>query len=49
MAADSGSQLLQAHPDLRSRPTAPHPLFRGLIGAAIERHRSSELFGDDES
>ncbi|MEZ3160972.1 CTP synthase [Microbacterium sp. BWT-B31] len=34
----------QAHPELRSRPTAPHPLFRGLIGAAIERHRSSELF-----
>ena len=38
----------QAHPELRSRPTAPHPLFRGLIGAAIERNRSSELFGDDE-
>ncbi|MGO1920011.1 MAG: CTP synthase, partial [Microbacterium sp.] len=34
----------QAHPELRSRPTNPHPLFRGLIGAAIERHRSSELF-----
>src|SRR5690606_28650755 len=34
----------QAHPELRSRPTTPHPLFRGLIGAAIERHRSSELF-----
>ena len=34
----------QAHPELRSRPTAPHPLFRGLIGAAIERHRASELF-----
>ncbi|WP_439903088.1 CTP synthase, partial [Microbacterium azadirachtae] len=38
----------QAHPELRSRPTEPHPLFRGLVGAAIERHRSSELF-DDES
>ncbi|PZU37367.1 MAG: CTP synthase [Microbacterium sp.] len=34
----------QAHPELRSRPTAPHPLFRGLVGAALERHRSSELF-----
>src|SRR5690606_9960158 len=34
----------QAHPELRSRPTDPHPLFRGLIGAAIERHRASELF-----
>ncbi|MFC4137487.1 MULTISPECIES: CTP synthase [unclassified Microbacterium] len=39
----------QAHPELRSRPTSPHPLFRGLIGAAIERHRSSELFGDDDA
>ncbi len=34
----------QAHPELRSRPTAAHPLFRGLIGAALERHRASELF-----
>ncbi|MEL5990663.1 CTP synthase [Microbacterium phosphatis] len=34
----------QAHPELRSRPTEPHPLFRGLVGAAVERHRSSELF-----
>ena len=24
----------QAHPELRSRPTDPHPLFRGLVGAA---------------
>ncbi len=38
----------QAHPELRSRPTAPHPLFRGLVGAALERHRSSELFDDDD-
>ena len=34
----------QAHPELRSRPTDPHPLFRGLVGAALERHSSSELF-----
>ncbi|MFI7275223.1 CTP synthase [Streptomyces sp. NPDC049879] len=25
----------QAHPELRSRPTRPHPLFAGLIGAAV--------------
>ena len=37
----------QAHPELRSRPTDPHPLFRGLVGAALERHRASELFTDD--
>jgi CTP synthase len=38
----------QAHPELRSRPTRPHPLFAGLIGAAIERQRS-ERFPIDES
>jgi CTP synthase len=26
----------QAHPELKSRPTRAHPLFRGLIGAALE-------------
>ncbi len=28
----------QAHPEFRSRPTRPHPLFAGLIRAAIARH-----------
>ena len=27
----------QAHPELRSRPTRPHPLFSGLIAAALVR------------
>ena len=27
----------QAHPELRSRPTRPHPLFAGLIAAAITK------------
>jgi CTP synthase len=26
----------QAHPELRSRPTRAHPLFKGLIGASLE-------------
>ncbi|MEU9015982.1 CTP synthase [Actinomadura sp. NPDC048394] len=26
----------QAHPEFRSRPTRPHPLFTGLVAAAIE-------------
>ena len=26
----------QAHPELKSRPNRPHPLFRGFIGAAIK-------------
>ena len=29
----------QAHPELRSRPTRPHPLFAGLVGAAIDRQK----------
>jgi CTP synthase len=34
----------QAHPELRSRPNRAHPLFRGLIGAALERQAASRLF-----
>ncbi|MDF5755932.1 CTP synthase [Spongiactinospora sp. TRM90649] len=26
----------QAHPEFRSRPTRPHPLFKGLIAAALD-------------
>ena len=34
----------QAHPELRSRPNNAHPLFRGLIAAALERQNASRLF-----
>ena len=34
----------QAHPELRSRPGTPHPLFAGLVGAAIERREATRLF-----
>ncbi|MBC7519368.1 MAG: CTP synthase [Microbacteriaceae bacterium] len=34
----------QAHPELRSRPNRAHPLFAGLIGAALERQGASRLF-----
>jgi len=37
----------QAHPELRSRPTRAHPLFHGLIEAAIERQQASKLFDDE--
>jgi CTP synthase len=30
----------QFHPELRSRPTRPHPMFRDFIGAARERARA---------
>ena len=34
----------QAHPELRSRPNRAHPLFRGLVGAALERQNATRLF-----
>ena len=39
----------QAHPELRSRPTRPHPLFAGLIGAAIDRQRELRFPIDESS
>jgi CTP synthase len=33
----------QAHPELRSRPTRPHPMFAGLIGAAVARQKELEI------
>ena len=37
----------QAHPELRSRPTRPHPLFGGLVAAALERQRELRLPVDE--
>ncbi|HEX2029503.1 MAG TPA: CTP synthase [Nitriliruptorales bacterium] len=31
----------QAHPELKSRPNRPHPLFAGFVGAAVQRHRET--------
>ncbi|HPU12509.1 MAG TPA: CTP synthase [Aeromicrobium sp.] len=33
----------QAHPELRSRPTRPHPLFSGLVKAALTRKLEMRL------
>ena len=33
----------QAHPEFRSRPTEAHPLFRGLIAAAVARQDETTL------
>ena len=33
----------QAHPELKSRPTDPHPLFAGLVAAALRRKLSGRL------
>ena len=31
----------QAHPELKSRPTHAHPLFRGLVAAAVEHAKAA--------
>ena len=33
----------QAHPEFKSRPTRPHPLFVGLVGAALDYLESERL------
>ena len=33
----------QAHPELKSRPTLPHPLFVGLVEAALDRKLATRL------
>ncbi len=38
----------QAHPELKSRPTQPHPLFVGLVEAALKRKLSARLPEDAE-
>ena len=32
---------VQFHPELKSRPNRPHPLFREFVGAAL-KHRDAE-------
>jgi CTP synthase len=32
---------VQFHPEFKSKPTAAHPLFAGLVSAAVERHAGS--------
>jgi CTP synthase len=32
----------QAHPEFRSRPNRPHPLFQGLVTAAVKRQLTAK-------
>ena len=29
----------QAHPEFKSRPDAPHPLFKGFVHAALQKNK----------
>jgi len=33
----------QAHPEFKSRPTRPHPLFRAFVGAAVDYNAAERL------
>jgi CTP synthase len=33
---------VQFHPEFKSKPTAAHPLFRGFVGACIERREAKK-------
>ena len=37
----------QAHPEFKSRPTTPNPLFHGLVKAALERQKQQRLFDEN--
>ena len=37
----------QFHPEFKSRPVAPHPLFVGFVGAALEHARKQEGGGEE--
>ena len=39
----------QAHPEFKSRPNNAHPLFRGLVVAALERQEASKLFEAEDA
>ncbi len=39
----------QAHPEFKSRPDRPHPLFRDLIGASLEFRASHRVENTDRS
>ncbi|MBR5925744.1 MAG: hypothetical protein IKZ78_00120, partial [Firmicutes bacterium] len=33
---------VQFHPEFKSRPNKPHPLFTGFVKAARDRHKEAE-------
>ena len=40
---DAGFHIgVQFHPEFKSRPNRPHPLFKGFIGAALKKKEASD-------
>jgi CTP synthase len=46
LADHPGFVAVQFHPEFKSKPTAAHPLFAGLVAAAVERHAGSAWVGE---
>ena len=40
---------MQCHPEFKSKPTQPHPLFRDFIGASLENRRQKKADGEGGS
>ena len=38
-------EACQFHPEFKSRPTAPHPLFSGLVKAALAQKNKKNVNG----
>ena len=45
MNLDGAGRAVQFHPEFKSKPTGPHPLFNGFIAATVERRK---IRGDNE-
>jgi len=39
---------VQFHPEFKSRPNRPHPLFTGFVRAALERRSAPAAAGDTQ-
>jgi CTP synthase len=37
---------IQSHPEFKSKPTEPHPLFRDFIGASLENRKAKKADGE---
>ncbi len=39
----------QFHPEFKSRPLAPHPLFVGFVGAAVQHARQHDMLAEEQT
>ena len=39
----------QFHPEFKSKPYDPHPIFKSFIGAAVDYHKTRELEEEEQA